>query len=85
MSLVYTAPAAQSSIPTTRTTTTTTNTATAKSYQRRNSVYLGSKEDAKSRSTLEKRNITHILNVTPEKVCGDIVCMLYYSFLNVSF
>jgi protein-tyrosine phosphatase len=33
----------------------------------RTSLYLGSKEDAKNLDVLEKRRISHILNVTPSK------------------
>jgi protein-tyrosine phosphatase len=33
----------------------------------RTSLYLGSKEDAKNMEVLEKRRISHILNVTPSK------------------
>ena len=33
----------------------------------RNGLYIGGKKEAKSRSTLERWGITHILNVTPEK------------------
>lgn len=30
-------------------------------------LYIGGKKEAKSRSTLQRWGITHILNVTPEK------------------
>jgi protein-tyrosine phosphatase len=34
----------------------------------RSSIYLGSKEDAKNLDVLQKRRISHILNVTPSKL-----------------
>mmetsp|Transcript_4123 Transcript_4123/g.5989 ORF Transcript_4123/g.5989 Transcript_4123/m.5989 type:complete len:273 (-) Transcript_4123:90-908(-) len=58
MSLIYTAPSSAA------------GGATSTSSRRRNSVYLGSKSDAKDRSKLERFGVTHILNVTPEKEAG---------------
>ena len=52
MSLIYTAPAASAGVS---------------SPASGNGLYIGGKKEAKSRSTLERWGITHILNVTPEK------------------
>ena len=38
--------------------------------KRRYSIYLGGKNDAKSKAKLEAWGITHILNMTPEKEAG---------------
>ena len=37
---------------------------------RPNALYLGGKAEAKSRDFLERRNISHILNVTTAKEAG---------------
>lgn len=42
---------------------------------KRNNVYLGGKSDAKDRTKLEQRNVTHILNMTPSKDSSIQVCM----------
>eukprot|EP00804_Cyclotella_cryptica_P030830 CCRYP_015066-RB/>CCRYP_015066-RB protein AED:0.39 eAED:0.39 QI:0/-1/0/1/-1/1/1/0/122 len=36
----------------------------------RNNLYLGGKDDAKSLSKLQQRNVRRVLNVTPAKVAG---------------
>ena len=69
MSLIYTAPARNDGI------------VTGKGTTRRNSVYLGGKVDAKSRSKLENWGVTHILNVTPEKEAGIKVRYLLHQFI----
>jgi hypothetical protein len=35
-----------------------------------NSIYVGSKKDAKNEKWLDSKRITHILNVTPAKEAG---------------
>lgn len=59
MSLVYTAPPAVGE-----------SSSSAIGSTKRNSLYLGGKADAKSRSKLDSWGVTHILNVTPEKDVG---------------
>lgn len=51
MSLIYTAPSAAGS----------------GTKVRQHGLYIGGKRDARSRSSLDRWGITHILNVTPEK------------------
>lgn len=52
MSLIYTAPSARDS-----------GAAGVKEH----GLYLGGKKDARSRSFLDRRGVTHVLNVTTEK------------------
>jgi hypothetical protein len=71
MSLIYTAPIAQSQ----------KSAFASTSLKRRNSIYIGGKADAKSRAKLEQWRVSHILNMTPQKDSSVQVSLPFMLFI----